>query len=343
MRAPSPPAAHVEFLHTADMLEGPAAAIVDVLGLLNDLAAQRGARPLPLGWQWTAPDGRAVRQRPGAGRRRVRPDLVVVSGWRARNGPHLNRLVHRDRAACDRLRAIHEGGGQVLALYTGVALLGEAGLLEGRLAAVPWPFVVATKRHAPSMQLAPGDAYAVQDRVWSADSPVLATEVALLALKACGVDDLAEAARAVLLHAPERQRLAEAVALESRSRVGPGALERARRWLEDHLHEPYSLAATAQAAAISERSLLRHFSSAFGCTPLQMLHGLRVTRARMLLETTYLPVEGIAERCGWRDVVMLRTAFRRAIGLTPAAYRQRFRLREDRRRWGQDLPRDTTG
>ncbi|MFM8857386.1 MAG: helix-turn-helix domain-containing protein, partial [Actinomycetota bacterium] len=123
------------------------------------------------------------------------------------------------------------------------------------------------------------------------------------------------------------------------SRIGPGAMERARRWLEDHLHEPYSLAATARAAAISERSLLRHFAAAFGQTPLQMLHELRITRARMLLETSYLPVEAIAERCGWRDPAMLRQAFRRATGTTPAAYRERYRLRVERRRWGSELPR----
>lgn len=44
------------------------------------------------------------------------------------------------------------------------------------------------------------------------------------------------------------------------------------------------------------------------------------------------------ERCGWRDVAMLRSVFRRANGTTPAGYRARFRLRTDRRRVGSDLP-----
>lgn len=68
-----------------------------------------------------------------------------------------------------------------------------------------------------------------------------------------------------------------------------------------------------------------------------MLHGLRVTRARMLLETTYLPLETVAERCGWRDLAMLREVFRRATGTTPAAYRERHRLRSKRREWGRDM------
>jgi len=320
------------------MLDGPGAAVVDVLRLVNELAAARGARRAPLSWQWRRADGRKAYRVPAPSRRSVVPDVLVVPGWHARNGPHLDRLVQRDQVACARLQAVLRGGGQVIAFYTGVALLAHARLLDARRAVVPWPFIAATLRHAPQLQLAEGPAWAVDDRVWSVDSPALATELALQLLQACGLVDLAQAARAVCMHTPERQQLGKAVAQLNTRRAGPGAVERARRWLEDNLQSPYSLAATAEAAAISPRSLLRHFRAAFGQTPLQLLHGLRITRARMLLETSYLPVEAIAEHCGWHDVAMLRRAFRRATGTTPTAYRDRFRLRTERRRWGRDLP-----
>jgi transcriptional regulator GlxA family with amidase domain len=328
---------HWEFLVCDDGLEGPGAAIADLLRSINLLASMRGARRDPLAWQWTRADGRATRRLAGHGARVPRPDVLVVPGWHARNGPHLDRLVARDVAACERLRAVHAAGGRLLALFNGVALAGEAGLLEGARAAVPWPFIASVLRHAPTLELAAGEAVVEHDRVWTVDSPTLATQAALALLRAPPLSDLAEAAGAVVLHAPERQRLARAVAADARSRVGPGSLERARRWLEDHLHEPYSLAATARAAATSERSLLRHFKASFGQTPLAMLHAMRVTRARMLLESSYLGVEAIAERCGWHDAATLRDVFRRSTGLTPGAYRERYRLRAARREWGRDL------
>jgi transcriptional regulator GlxA family with amidase domain len=276
----------VEILLPEDGLDGPACAAVDVLQVVNQLAQMRGAKRPPCLWRWTTPAGGALRRAGSPSRPQGKAHIVVLGGWRARNGPHLDRLVRRDSAACSRLRAVHAAGGHVLALYTGVALVGEAGLLQGRHAVVAWPFI-------PS----------------------------------------------VLRHAPQRQRLVKAIAQESASRVGPGSLERARRWLEDHLHEPYSLAATARAANTSGRSLLRHFRATFDKTPLQMLHELRVTQARMLLETTYLPLETVSERCGWRDPAMLRKVFQRETGLSPARYRERYRLRSERRQWGRDLER----
>jgi transcriptional regulator GlxA family with amidase domain len=325
------------------MLEGPPAAALDALRLVSLLAEMRGARRVPLSWQWSWPDGRAVRDRPAGPMPRGEPDVLLFGGWGARNGPHLDRLVERDRAACARLQAVHARGGQVMALYTGVALLGEAGLLEGREVSVPWPFVQSTARHVQQVRLSAAAEVTVDERVWTVASPQGATDALLGVLRALGLGDLSDAARTVLLPSPQRQRLAGAILGDGGTRVGPGALERARRWLEDHLHEPYSLAATAAAAATSPRSLLRHFQSAYGQSPLQMLHDLRITRARMLLETSYLPIEAIAEQCGWRDPAMLREVFRRRTGLTPADYRERFRLRTQRRAWGRELPRGRSG
>lgn len=334
-----------EILHCDDGLQGPLGAVSDLLRLLNTIASLRGARHDRVALQHRTPAGRitrgfaAVQGRAAASSQAIPklPDVLVIPGWQARNGPHLNWLVARDRVACDRLRAVHAAGGHVIGLFTGVALLAEAGLLDNAPAVVPWPFVPATLRHAPTLQIVTGESHVQHQRIWSVDSPVLTTEVALTVLQSGHLKTLAESARAVLLHSPQRQGLSRAVAEDARSRASLGSLERARRWLEAHLHEPYSLANTAQAAATSERSLLRHFRLAFGQSPLQMLHELRVTRARMLLETTYLSTDAIAERCGWRDPVMLREVFRRFTGLTPAAYREKFRLRTARREWGKDL------
>ena len=334
-----PRALQVEILHDPDALRGPGMAIVDLLGAMTTIAAMRGDAAR-IGWQWTTPSGRpAPRHLPAQRRRVAGPQVLVVPGWMARSGPHLDALVRRHAAARTRLQAVHARGGAVLGISTGVALLGAAGLLDGREAAVPWPFVQSIRRHAPTARLSADEAWVGSDDVWTCDSPARTTEAMVALLHRSGLGALADSAAAVLAQSPERRRLGVAIEATSRARVEPGTVERARRWLDEHVDRPYRLEEVARAAATSPRSLLRHFRAAFDETPLQYLHGLRATRARMLLETTYLTTEAIAEACGYRDVAMFRRIFAQATGLTPSRYRERFRLRTRRRDWGHDMAR----
>lgn len=331
---------HIELITGPQMLSGPGMAVVDVLRTALALAAMRGDAAR-IGWQWTDVQGRAAaRHLPHEGHRRAHPDVVLVPGWHARHGPHLDQLVQRAHALRARLQAVQARGGQVVGVYTGVALLGSAGLLEQRNAAVPWPFAQSVRRKAPGMRLVQDMPYVSSDRVWSCDSPALTTELMLSVMRERGLQSLADSVASILLHSPQRQRLLPRIEADHRTRVGPGAMERARRWLEDHIDQPYSLTEVAKAAAVSERSLLRHYRAAHGMTPLQHLHQARATRARMLLETTYLTVEAVAEACGYRDTAMFRRVFMKATGLAPSTYREQFRLRPRRRDWGRDWLRN---
>lgn len=335
------PPVRVDLLWGPDVMAGAALAVVDVFRTINVLAAMR--TPLAaeaVAWRWVllAP-GRAPASLPRSPGFRGVADVMVVPGWHARSGPHLDRLVQVARSAAVRLARVHAGGGLVAGLANGVALLGEAGLLAGRQAVAPWAFVASVLRHSDGVELVTDRAWMVHERLWTCDSPVLATEVVLDLLRHTALADLAVAAAPLYLHSPERQRVAARIVEGVHQRILPaGALERARRWLESHLAEPYSLQATAEAAATSPRTLLRHFAATYGQSPLDHLHGLRVARARVLLETTYLPVEQVAQACGYQDVGTFRRIFTRATDERPADYREQHRLRTSRKRWGGQAP-----
>jgi transcriptional regulator GlxA family with amidase domain len=54
------------------------------------------------------------------------------------------------------------------------------------------------------------------------------------------------------------------------------------------------------------------------------VEALRVERARALLETTDLPVEDVARRCGFGTPETFRRAFGRRVGVNPTRYRTSF-------------------
>jgi transcriptional regulator GlxA family with amidase domain len=331
---------HVEVFWAPEVALGVALTVVDVLRVIQSLGGMRGTASRPvLSWRWCAlPGVRLPRWLSAmAGHPSVRqplPDLLVVPGWLVRTGPELDQRVMQSSALVPRLQAVLARGGHVLGVSDAAALMGAAGLLRGREAVAPWPFVAAVLRHSEGVQLQAEQAWVHSERVWTCDAPVLATEVLLEALKKTPCHDLAVAASHVLLHSAERQQVAARIEQDIHNRrVSPGAVERARRWLEAHLTDPYDLSRLAEAAATSPRTLLRHFSATHGQTPLQYLQGLRMARACVLLETTYLGVDSLAQACGYPDVGTFRRHFLRATGELPATYREHNRLRARRTRW----------
>jgi len=251
-------------------LAGPAFAVVDGLRTINTLAAMRAPRAAaPVAWRWLAAQG--GRGPAGATRGtgfRGLADIVVLPGWHAHSGPDLDRLVRESEPLVPGLRRVVAQGGRVAGIFNAAALLGQAGLLRGRQAVAAWPFMASVLRRDDSMQLVTDQPWIQDGLVWTCNSPVHATEVVLDMLRQTPVAHLALAAAHIYLHSEKRQQVGARIVQGLHQRSMPaGALERAKRWLDAHTAEPYDLAATAQAAATSPRSLLRPLCRHAGSEP----------------------------------------------------------------------------
>ena len=87
----------------------------------------------------------------------------------------------------------------------------------------------------------------------------------------------------------------------------------------------YHLSRPEGAALASERTFLRRFQDSMGRSPTDWLQRERMFRARELLEADDAALSEIAEQCGYRSLETFRAAFKRIVGISPAAYRARFR------------------
>ncbi|MGD1277419.1 MAG: XylR family transcriptional regulator [Tepidisphaeraceae bacterium] len=80
------------------------------------------------------------------------------------------------------------------------------------------------------------------------------------------------------------------------------------------------------AMPIQRRSLERRFRQVLGRSPLEEIRRVRLEIARELLATTDLPMPLVARRSGFSDGKQLSTVFRAEVGVTPTAYRAKFRI-----------------
>jgi AraC family transcriptional regulator len=105
-----------------------------------------------------------------------------------------------------------------------------------------------------------------------------------------------------------------------------GLTERARRIacerIEDSLESGVSLDDLSSEVGLSRSHFARAFRRSTGRSPHQFLTERRVARAREMLYATDEPLVSIAIRCGFSSQAHFTHYFRRAVGLTPLAFRR---------------------
>jgi transcriptional regulator GlxA family with amidase domain len=79
-------------------------------------------------------------------------------------------------------------------------------------------------------------------------------------------------------------------------------------------------------SGLAPRTFKRRFKVATNHTPIDYVQRVRVERAKRLLETGHESVEQISWSVGYEDPASFRRLFKRVAGVSPGAYRQRFRI-----------------
>lgn len=256
-----------------------------------------------------------------------RLDVLLIPGV-MHSSPH--ELVTRSAAMHDEialLREMHLKGVRLAGTCSGSFLLAATGLLDGRRATTSWWLSATFRQHYPRVRLEESELFIDDGDLLTSGASCAVQNLVLRLIGAAGGEELAQQTARILLVDPDRQSQAPYVNQALIERPRHSLSEKAEHFLQHGLHEEVSVSSLAEHCGTSERSLLRHFRSHYGVSPLERIQHLRVERAKALLETSHLSFDEIVERCGYSDSSSFRKLFKRATTLTPADYRERFRLR----------------
>lgn len=96
-------------------------------------------------------------------------------------------------------------------------------------------------------------------------------------------------------------------------------------YLRDNCQSPINRAHVAQLFNLNPSYISRLFSSEGGETFNSMLRRLRLEHAAMLLQTTRLNIDEVADRCGYLSSTFFISTFKQQYGMPPGAYRRHGR------------------
>lgn len=306
---------------------------VDVLRIANTLAQQRpAAQRVQFNTHWLSARGEhsvaagGLRFDTGLlGERRL--DALLLPGVDHRMPEDLKQacaLLAPERTA---LRKFADEGGLLLSGCSSTCLLAETGVLDGRRATTSWWLSSYFRKRYPAVLL-DAEALIVEDGSFVSSGGVTSYfDLSLWLVGHFAGDALRQMVSRVMVMESTRASQAPYVATAMIQSEGHALIEMARRWLNEHLDQPWQLAALAEHCHTSQRTLLRRFQEVVGCSPVHYTQQLRVERAKVLLESTRLSLQEITGRCGYEDVSTFSKTFKRWAQLTPSAYRSRFGLR----------------
>ncbi|MCD4535804.1 AraC family transcriptional regulator [Nocardioides sp. cx-169] len=107
-------------------------------------------------------------------------------------------------------------------------------------------------------------------------------------------------------------------------------LLRARDLMDRTYAEPLDVGRLAAAALMSPAHFAREFKRVFGEPPHRYLLRRRIERAMFLLRTRDRPVGEICHRVGFTSIGTFGRVFRRLVGCSPSAFRERSQDRAQR-------------
>lgn len=294
---------------------------LDVTGPLEVLHAAGGYRV-----DVVTPGGRPVRASSGlslaggAGLDEAPLHTLLVAGGegtrRAAADAELGAWVARASARARRTASV----------CTGAFLLAAAGVLDGRRATTHWAWTAALRRRFPRVDVLDDPIFVRDGEVWTSAGVTAGIDLALaLAEQDRGPEVARRVARelVVYLRRPGGQsQFSAGLRAQSAARA---PLRDLAAWVADHPDADLRVEALAERAGMSARSFARTWVAETGTTPAAWVESVRVERARALLEAGPATLEAIAAQCGFGTPETMRRSFARRLGISPGAYRARFR------------------
>lgn len=115
-------------------------------------------------------------------------------------------------------------------------------------------------------------------------------------------------------------RASPASSTPAAARIAPNRLRRVIDYVEENLSSRISLQGMADISGLSRFHFAKAFKETTGTAPYRYVHARRIAYAGQLLRGD-VPLSRIAYIAGFSSQAHFQTAYRKAMGLTPAAYR----------------------
>lgn len=249
-------------------------------------------------------------------------DLIIASGMQLdeQKYPIAGKAISR---AAEWLKIKYSEGSCVAGACAGGFVLGEAGLLDGRICTTTWWLYHTFTERYPLAKPIWGKALAEQDNVITTGGPLSWIDLVIHVVRNHVGTALAK--RVADMAVADSQPLSQQI-------YAPAGFLNSRHPLlikAEHLVRYQNPAMTveqlAEAMNMTTRTLNRKMIALVQESPKHFITRVRIETATRLLESPGKTISQVANACGYSDETAFRRAFSRMMGMSPGHYRERVK------------------
>jgi transcriptional regulator GlxA family with amidase domain len=305
------------------------AAITDVLDTVNKTYQQRQlATPFRISLVYTDESQPLTNAFPNYASEHLstgsRFNLVLVPSFTTDN---LAQSVAENAAFFPWLQEQYKNGAEVASFCTGAFLLAATGLLNGKIATTHVDSCRAFSVAFPSVNLLPDKTVTHDAGIYTSGGATstfnlllhlievhLGIETAIRTAKTFAVDMGRDKQNYFSTFQPAKHHKDDLVAA-------------AQEKIEQKYQDAGTIEEIIKDIPSSRRNIVRRFKQATGITPIEYLQLIRIEAAKKMLEQTGEQMTSIIINSGYNDPKAFRKVFRKAVGMTPSEYREKFNAR----------------
>ena len=246
-------------------------------------------------------------------------DTVMVAGG--------DNLVGRaiDPELVEALRSVPARTRRLASICTGSFILAQAGLLTGRRATTHWRHTRLLARAFPDIRVEPDAIFVRDGDVFTSAGVSSGIDLALaLVEQDYGAELVRDVARSLVVYLKRAGGQSQFSVLVEAEPPPQSALRVVTDAIAANPAGDHSVKRLAAQASLSTRQLTRLFHSELGTTPARYVEIIRLDAARAALDAGRT-VSDTARLAGFGSPETLRRVFVENLGVSPEAYRDRFR------------------
>ena len=245
-------------------------------------------------------------------------DILLIAG----GDEHAVRRLADERIVADWVTKAGASAARYGSICTGVFLLAELGLVDGRRVATHWSACGELAADFPEVDVDADSLFVEDGDLWTSAGVTTGIDMCLAMVERDLGSKVANriAARLVLYARRPGYQSQFSPVLKAQAKAG-APFGKLVDWMAANLQQRLDVPQLAERAAMSERSFYRRFTATMGETPARFVEILRLDRVRQLLETDR-SLKEIAAQTGFSGAAQLSRAFERRFGVTPQLFRE---------------------